>query len=1641
MGHASDKIIARHSRDISLPRLRAHTAVLLVATLLLTPLGGAALPTLSSVPHALPSQPPTVAVGHRDPLQYAPVAAAPGTSPLVDTTAADFAAGSYRRGFVTDVAGGEFHQGAWTDLGIVSRNEVGIESLALDAGNDTLYGGTNGTGLLFKVDTVDSTITMLNGGNRVLGSASVITDLVVGTDDNLWGATDDGHVFRMDLVTEQVTVINGGAAVTAGRIYALLFHSDGRLWAVADTPEVLTIDPSTDALTSRAALLITNVDRFTSIVEGLDADIWIGLSRDNGACGTSSGSCSAVTRVDETTNLSTATISVNGGDETIRSLVASRDGRIYTAGEDDGGGLGNCNFQFISTATNTVTGGAGSAIATMVGGGVVSCVSYVEDKEGLLWGGGLRGAWLWQWNKVDTVTAGCCPAPSPKALDFGARLGAVALPSLAVGDDASLWLGTQQAPGSGGHLIRFQPVITHQSVAAQGGWVTASTELDDGRTIWALEDPTAPLNGHLLLRVNSQTFEYQYVNGGVPPIAGQFITSLATDPNGLVWGATAQPGGTDNGRLFRYDPVADSVTVINAGTAIIAATDIAAIDIADNGTLWGVTTCETGDCSQLFRVDTANDAITLVSPGVNVAPARDGQSIFIDATGDVWVGTTDRPAGPNGELVRVEGDNDTFTNLGVPQPNVEVIYDFAQGTDGMVYAGIGTDNGANGAVLMIDPADNSSTVLPMDDTTVSDVRAIEQDGYGGLWLGQADDPAGTGDGHIGWLAEGGGRDVDNRPLLAGDREADAYLIDRNGTLWGHSHYFNGFDFTKLFRADPNTQFTSRILDAGDLVEWDTLEYDLNATGGLALLRVRTGTTPALLNASAWSPWNGTNGTTLTLPTGRYIQYQAVLLMENLSMNVWDANPTLEEVRISFTPLPLLTLGLATADLNVTRGGTFDLLLSSDIAQNGAGETIVELPLPPQLSLVTSTEEGVRSGTVWTFPTLGLGPHSFTATLQVNQSTMVGTLLDLQSNGNTSSPLGTVLPSVVSPVLSLTVVDIPSPALMLSAPTTSFAALPGEVVTIALQLDNSGLGTATMVTLLAEGIAAPWELTGSSAEAQRNGSTWTLADLLPAEDLPLSFDVTIAANATPTTDDSIDLTLAGANIYGEPIAESTLSVDLSVLQPPVPGLTLELTPPSAQAAPGGAVTLQAVLTNTGDGPAALSTLNLTLGGPLQLQGSSDEANRTGTLFALGEIAADDSRSVQLTVAVDGAATDGEAATASVAATFVDPFDGSLHSVAPAMVTLDIVVPPTARLDLQLDPDGIVTVQPGATTTARVFYNNSGDAAAPWARIVATMQADLVTLTGSSAPTEAPGATAWNDSDVPPGAASFTMTLTVAPTVPDGTKLAVLASLQYLTSVGGSIMTDNASVTLLVRGTPIDVVAPTVLSTTPANGTRDLAPLTRITIVFSKPMAQVATVAAVSLAPFIAANGSWDGATVTLTLAQPTAAGTNYTVTIATSAVDLGGNALAQPYLFSFGIAAKVVDQPPKDDHPGTDWLTSGLNPWWLLLAALIVGGIVVAVLLSRRRKGSEPTGAEPQGRTSGAPSSPEAPPGEGTPAAATAAPSPAETAAGEPEPATPSPPNDPWTEPTTTQDPPPMQVQTSEPEQPPKLDDLLSKLEE
>lgn len=135
---------------------------------------------------------------------------------------------------------------------------------------------------------------------------------------------------------------------------------------------------------------------------------------------------------------------------------------------------------------------------------------------------------------------------------------------------------------------------------------------------------------------------------------------------------------------------------------------------------------------------------------------------------------------------------------------------------------------------------------------------------------------------------------------------------------------------------------------------------------------------------------------------------------------------------------------------------------------------------------------------------------------------------------------------------------------------------------------------------------------------------------------------------------------------------------------------------------------------------------------------------------------------------------------------------------------------------------------------------------------------------------------------------------------------------------------------------DKTPPTVTSTYPADGAKDVEITSKLFITFSKPMDKAATEGAVSVSTATITAKAWIDDNQTLVLTVGLEEGTSYVVHVTTGAKDVAGNALSKEYSFSFMTKGNST--------------ASGYTMLLIGIGIAIAVIVVLAILLMKRRRG-------------------------------------------------------------------------------------------
>ena len=598
-------------------------------------------------------------------------------------------------------------------------------------------------------------------------------------------------------------------------------------------------------------------------------------------------------------------------------------------------------------------------------------------------------------------------------------------------------------------------------------------------------------------------------------------------------------------------------------------------------------------------------------------------------------------------------------------------------------------------------------------------------------------------------------------------------------------------------------------------------------------------------------------------------------------------------------------------------------------------------MDPALTLVTSSDEAARIGTVWRFNDVvpgannvltiqaKVGPNTADGTKITNKIDLAFTDLDGTALGNYSS--NSVQATVFRPVAGLG----------LNGPAT---AGPNDTINYTIDYNNTGTGIAKDLWLNLT-LDNNLTITGSSAEAVRTGTSWHLSNVAANT----KANVSVQALVAPTVGDAtilqakVSLDFIMPNGY-QSAGLSAGPVTTKVLRPI---LQITKTVDKTTALPGDTLTYTIGFNNTGSAEGNVVITDI-LAPELELLNSTSEANRTGGVWTFAKVGAGSHNLLSLTARIKNDTLENITITNVASGNLTSLSGTSLGEVDTNVVTTKVGFLPVPKMTMAMTVDKATALW-NETVNFTIYYNNTGAAPATTATVKVQLPVGLVFVT-SDTETARKGIV-WNFTAVGIGPHSLKVTAKVHSGTANNTVLTNTATLTYTDSRGrpSLLSTAHASVKAKVPYVPPpkDTTPPTILSKFPGPDAKDIAANATIQITFSEPMNRSETEKALVLSPNLSGKITWSGNTLIFTPDTAMKAGQKYTVTLSIGAKDLAGNALADPPSWSFTVV-KGKTNTSKDQWGGM------CLP--LVIIAVILGAIVAAILVATRGK-PKPTNVE------------------------------------------------------------------------------------
>jgi uncharacterized repeat protein (TIGR01451 family) len=725
-------------------------------------------------------------------------------------------------------------------------------------------------------------------------------------------------------------------------------------------------------------------------------------------------------------------------------------------------------------------------------------------------------------------------------------------------------------------------------------------------------------------------------------------------------------------------------------------------------------------------------------------------------------------------------------------------------------------------------------------------------------------------------------------------------------------------------------YLSKPFDAQSKVDWTNISWHGTMPVNTNIsLRTRTASTMPGLAAATWSP-PYLNDTAITSVSNRWIQFEA-----NLTTTDPTKTSELQDVTIKYKVFPNFTVGMVQSKPSLYPTDIIDYTLNYTQTGNGpAKDVIINDVLDPALAFVNSSDEAARTGAVWRFHNVLPG----TINLMKIQAKVVAGTADGKTITNKATVEFTDLDGTVKGNYTTnsvqSTVHRAIAGLGLKGPASTG---PGDTVVYIIPYNNTGTGIAKDLWLNLT-LDNNLTITGSSAEAQRTGTSWHLSDIAANTDA----NVTVQAMVAPTVADNTPLQAAVKLDYIMLNGYQTAGLDsglvTTVVQRPV--LQVSKSVDKTSALPGEMLTYTIGFNNTGtaDGKVVVTDI---LAPELVLVTSSSEANRTGGTWSFARVPAGSHNLLSLTVKINNDTMENISIINTASVNLTTLTGTALGQLDTNTVSTKIGFIPVPKMTVAMTINKATALW-NETVNFTIYYNNTGQAPATWAKLKAQLPASLVFVT-SDAEAFRTG-NVWNFTSVAVGSHSLKITAKVLSGTPNNTILTNIVTLTYTDSRNRPGLLSQASASVKVKipiipPPPKDTTPPTILSKTPTSGAKEIPTNATIQITFSEPMNRSQTEAALTLSPNLSGKFTWSGNTLIFTPDTPLKAGQKYKLSFNPGAKDLAGNGLANATSWSFTVKGTTT--------VGKDKWAGMCLP--LAIIGVIVGVIVAALLVASRRR--------------------------------------------------------------------------------------------
>jgi len=584
----------------------------------------------------------------------------------------------------------------------------------------TMYGGVANKGTIFEYDPESGLLFKLHQFNFYENGQYPSADLIVADNGKIYGSAGDGGtdnygiLFELDIVTKTFTILinfdgpNNGATPIGN----LLQASDGYIYGLTKSGglnnhgTIFKIDPLTGSFTK-----LHDLNGPSSGREPL-----------SGFCEAANGNLFTTTRFggihDAGTilefNLSTASLTkefdmVNSGTgyNPKGGLVLANDGMLYGISDGIGGGS-IIRYNYIDSIFTKLMN------LDILNHGDNSTGTFLKHTNGSLYmtcpDGGINGAGT-------IVTYNTSTGVLSKIYDFPASTDSEPCRNLTMGYDGKIYGNLHYSFSNSGKLFEFNVTSLSYNEIFQFGVPSINGRTPSGKLALGADNKIYGVTteggtfGHgCIYRYNAsnglyeQLWSFDGTNSGSQPKFG-----LVDGGNGKFYGTTFVGGANNLGVLFEFDPVSLIYTKLLDFDIISGSNPYGELMLADNGNLYG-TLSNDGlfDDGTIFKFDLLSNTFTKVHDFTGGLGGSIPKGALIQADNGKIYGVTEAGGSGAGAIYEFDPVSEVFAmefNLhyvlygAVPQAGL------IQASDGKLYgttnAG-GQELGENGTIFQYD---------------------------------------------------------------------------------------------------------------------------------------------------------------------------------------------------------------------------------------------------------------------------------------------------------------------------------------------------------------------------------------------------------------------------------------------------------------------------------------------------------------------------------------------------------------------------------------------------------------------------------------------------------------------------------------------------------------------------------------------------------------------------------------------------------------------------------------------------------------------------------------------------------------------------------------------------------------------------